>query len=113
MKDLIVQLFSTMFPILLYQMFWDTKGKAFTGTKRNKMTLLFICSLSIWLCMTFPISILNGYLYDLRDVPLIIGILYGGPKAGLMLTMFMIGYRFFLDGDGFYLTLISHAIILP
>jgi two-component system, sporulation sensor kinase B len=113
MKDLIVQLFSIMFPILIYQMFWEARGQITILPKRNKAMILIICSLSIFLCMTYPISIFEGLHYDLRDVPLIIGILYGGTGVGVLLTTFMFGYRAFLGGNGVYLTILSHAIVLP
>ncbi|WP_442598716.1 ATP-binding protein [Neobacillus sp. D3-1R] len=112
MKDLIVQLFSTLLPILLYQMF-GTKGYSLNTTKRDVLIGFMIGSVSIWLCMSFPISIFDGYLYDLRDVPLIIGILYGGPWVGISLSAFMFGYRVIIGGQGIYLTLISHIIVLP
>ncbi|HYK73484.1 MAG TPA: HAMP domain-containing sensor histidine kinase [Pseudoneobacillus sp.] len=113
MKDLIVQLFSTVFLTLLYQMFWEGKGKTFYTTTKNRIITFMIGSVSIWLCMTFPITILDGYLYDLRDVPLMIGILYGGSGVGVTLTAFMIGYRFIIGGHGVFLTILSHAIVLP
>ncbi|RXT06534.1 HAMP domain-containing sensor histidine kinase [Ammoniphilus sp. CFH 90114] len=112
MKDLIVQLFSILFPILLYQMFWEKEIHTLQES-RKKLVIGVTCAISIILCMTFPVTLLDGHRYDLRDVPLLIGILYGGIEVGLLLTGLMIFYRYVLGGDGLYLTILTHAIVLP
>jgi two-component system sporulation sensor kinase B len=58
--------------------------------------------LSLIFCMTFPVSINEGYLLDFRFIPLIIAFVYGGYRVGLILSIILIGYRFAIGGMGFY-----------
>ncbi|WP_368731594.1 LytS/YhcK type 5TM receptor domain-containing protein, partial [Pseudomonas sp. 2822-17] len=42
-------------------------------------------ALAIFSCMLFPISVMDGYIFDLRLVALTIGGLYGGVQSILIL----------------------------
>jgi two-component system sporulation sensor kinase B len=53
--------------------------------------------------MTFPVSIKEGYVLDFRFIPLIVAFIYGGYKSGFLLSVLLIGYRYFIGGIGFYL----------
>jgi two-component system sporulation sensor kinase B len=59
--------------------------------------------------MTFPVTTFTGYIYDLRKVPLLIGIFYGGYTIGIFLTILTLVYRLFLGGDG----VIGSLLIYP
>lgn len=76
----------------------------------NKITLLSISVLSIILCMTFSIGTVDGFIFDLRPLPLIIGTLYGGRRVGLSLVLVIIIYRSYLGIDT---GLIASLIIFP
>ncbi|MBU9712638.1 ATP-binding protein [Evansella tamaricis] len=56
--------------------------------------------LAIICCITFPIPIMEGYIFDLRLVPLTIGGLYGGIPTILFLGGCTILYRFIVGGLG-------------
>jgi two-component system sporulation sensor kinase B len=65
--------------------------------------LAVLCGISIIICMTFPVSIHNGYVLDFRFIPLIIAFIYGGFRVGFILSIVLITYRFIIGGIGFYL----------
>ncbi len=58
--------------------------------------------LSIVLCMTFPIALMQPLLLDFRRIPLILGTLYGGYKVGFVLLAVMFITRYLVSGDLFY-----------
>jgi two-component system sporulation sensor kinase B len=73
-------------------------------------TILFM--ISIGLCMLFPFSLGDGLTWDLRRIPFIIGILYGGPKNGVILLTFLLVTRFFIGGEsGFYISVFTCSIM--
>ncbi|MET1014077.1 MAG: HAMP domain-containing sensor histidine kinase [Paenisporosarcina sp.] len=58
--------------------------------------------------MMFPFSVGEGLSFDLRRIPFILGILYGGPKIGVLLLAFVITTRGLIGIDiGFYLTIVT------
>lgn len=65
--------------------------------------MILLNGLSIIICMTFPVSVNEGYLLDFRFIPLIITFIYGGFRVGLTLSVILIGYRYAIGGTGFYL----------
>nr|WP_275980385.1 HAMP domain-containing sensor histidine kinase [Halalkalibacter alkaliphilus] len=79
----------------------------------NEILIGIISAVSIILCMTFPLSISPGFYFDFRQIPFIIGILYGGRKVGVSLLIILLSYRFILDhGPGFYSSLIIYVVML-
>ncbi|WP_332630934.1 HAMP domain-containing sensor histidine kinase [Halalkalibacter flavus] len=78
----------------------------------NEILIGIISAVSIILCMTFPLSISPGFYFDFRQIPFIIGILYGGRKVGVSLLIVLLSYRFILDhGPGFYSSLIIYVLM--
>ncbi|MBM7690997.1 two-component system sporulation sensor kinase B [Peribacillus deserti] len=61
--------------------------------------------------MAFPIKLEIGYIIDLRYIPFIIVALYGGYKRVLALYVILNMYRFFIGGEGVYLSLFFSTII--
>ncbi|MDE5053495.1 ATP-binding protein [Niallia taxi] len=83
------------------------------GRIENKKYLLILTSsAAIIACMSFPIKVGNGTLFDLRLVAQIFGSLYGGPIAAIILTLVNILYRSFFDGIGVITTLIIAPVHL-
>jgi two-component system sporulation sensor kinase B len=72
----------------------------FIEGKMNRLTneffITILSGISIILCMTFPIHTTGGYIFDLRQVPFIIGALYGGRRVIVLLLLTVIVYRFYL-----------------
>lgn len=80
--------------------------------KYSKVTVAILSTATLMLCMSFPFSVITGYKYDLRVIPLLIGILYGGYRVGIVVGLTMIAYRYFLGGPGFILTLYSYPPVM-
>lgn len=79
--------------------------------KNYKKTLITTCTgLPIILCMKFPIYIDQYCIHDLRQIPLIIGTLYGGWPVGAALLMILLACRMAFYGFNF-LTLIVYFVI--
>ncbi len=81
---------------------------------RNLRRTVFIISTSIGIitCISFPIDYSDGFFYDLRFVAQIIGSLYGGLPASIILWAVTVGYRGIFGGLGVYSTLIVSSVIM-
>jgi len=101
-NDAITQLFLqiqfVVVPILLYQQpFVHNYKRGLPGFQTAKIAALF--SISIVLCMTFPvIDIMEGHIFDFRNVPLALAFLYGGTIPGLVATAVALTYRLIIGG---------------
>lgn len=110
-SGIINNIFFIMFPILIYQVFYYENKSTFF--KNDKVTLTILFSISTTLCVFFPYHIMpnEGYLFDLRQVPLIIGTLYGGYTVGAILFVISAIVRIFIGGDGVYMALLNQFMI--
>ncbi|WP_144551378.1 sensor histidine kinase [Bacillus mycoides] len=80
--------------------------------KKYKKTLIVICtSIPLILCMKYPIYIDETCVHDLRQIPFLIGTLYGGLPVGIALLTIMLLIRFVFYGVNF-LTVIVYIIML-
>ena len=115
---LLDQVLMVLFPILIYQLFFNE-----SDLKRRKPYSKLSLLLLIMLCLTmsFPIEIEEGYPYDFRFIPIIISFIYVGVIPGLIITTVSFIYRAYLGGDGidnnffdftFLLTLITTLLVL-
>ncbi|WP_100372096.1 ATP-binding protein [Bacillus sp. FJAT-45037] len=77
----------------------------------NKITIFSLTSVLIIICMTFPIPFFEGHVFDLRQVPFILGALYGGRKVAFLLLIILLSYRFYLGGEGFYGALATNMLL--
>ncbi|OIJ11623.1 hypothetical protein BKP35_11835 [Anaerobacillus arseniciselenatis] len=68
--------------------------------KLKKSIIIFSFCIAIVSSMSFPITAVEGFIFDLRWIPLVIGILYGGIPVGILLATITIGYRFLIGGEG-------------
>ncbi|WP_235949460.1 sensor histidine kinase [Paenibacillus glycinis] len=94
-------------PSILYFVFW-TKYAEKAGKIQNVVLFLFL-STAIILCLSFPYRYEGGYLFDFRLIPLVLGILYGGPRVGAALLLLLMAYRCMLGGEGVYVALLVAA----
>lgn len=90
---------------------WFKGVKILVNIKRD-VFIGIMCSVAIVLCMSFSFQVLPGYLFDLRAIPLMIGILYGGLTGGLISAFTLYVFRFYLGGDGVWNVLIVYSIIM-
>ncbi|WP_238942588.1 sensor histidine kinase [Planococcus beigongshangi] len=110
MTGMINNIFFIIFPIVLYQMLAAGSKRNFFVDYRVTMTILF--SLSIILCMQFPYQFLtDDYIFDLRQVPMIVGALYGGPVISAVLFIVSAIYRILIGGDGMYIAILNQFVL--
>jgi two-component system, sporulation sensor kinase B len=102
-----------LLPILLFQAL-ISQNETFTERLSLKSSFLFglLCSASIMICMTYPLTFTYNYIFDLRTIPWIIAILYGGLPATIFSTVVLFGYRILIGGLGFYGIFFSYSISL-
>lgn len=111
-KDLLINFLFILLPLFLLQMFYLLKFVyQLEKIKDSLLTIVFM--LSIGLCMLFPFSFNDDYSWDLRKIPFIIAILYGGPKNGVIVLSFLIITRFMIGGEdlGFYASVLIYTIM--
>ncbi|CAH2714567.1 Sensor histidine kinase RcsC [Neobacillus rhizosphaerae] len=96
---LLINAFIIILCIFFYQIFWlDKDGKE----ARNDVLISFLASIAIVLCMTFPFKFNSGYIYDLRLIPILLAVLYGGFRSFIFITFVFVSYRFYLGGNGVF-----------
>jgi two-component system, sporulation sensor kinase B len=81
-------------------------------TLKNYQKTFITASMSLpsILCMKFPIYIDEYCIHDLRQIPFLIGILYGGWPVGAALLIILLAIRFFIYGFN-SVTLIVYIVI--
>ena len=110
MTGMINNIFFIIFPIILYQMFATAGQRNFFVSHRMTMTILF--SISIILCMVFPYQFFTeDYIFDLRQVPMIVGALYGGPIVSAVLFVVSAVGRIAIGGNGMYIAILNQLIV--
>jgi two-component system, sporulation sensor kinase B len=110
LMNLLLNMMFIIIPVLVCYLAKDLHGIY----KNNKEMLLgFFAAISMILCMTFSLHPYSNFNFDLRAVPLMIGILYGGPRVTLFLSAVLLIYRTYLGGDGLYTTLVVYSILVP
>lgn len=60
--------------------------------------------------MVHPIEIGEGVYYDLKVVPILLAFVYGGLNTSILLTLILIGYKFFMLGNAFYMNFFNYTI---
>ncbi|PFN27838.1 two-component sensor histidine kinase [Bacillus cereus] len=80
--------------------------------KKYKTLLITICtSVPLILCMRYPIYMDENCIHDLRQIPVIIGTLYGGFPVGIILFTILLITRFLFYGFNM-LTVIVYGTML-
>jgi two-component system sporulation sensor kinase B len=105
-KDLLINFLIILLFLFFMQLLYQLKY-AYRLEESKEWIFSIFPVLSLILCMTFPVAVSEGFSWDLRRIPFILGALYGGYKLGGFLLFLMLIIRFFMGGDGFYLTFLS------
>ncbi len=92
---------------MIYLIFFEESLKFFS----HKAVTFFLLSLTMILCMTFPIKIELGFIFDLRYIPFLIAALYGGYPIAFPLYIVLNVYRFIIGGDGVIYSLLFSTIV--
>ncbi|MBB6670767.1 ATP-binding protein [Cohnella nanjingensis] len=111
MKDLLLDLLSLLFPILFYQFVALTKTIPSKGWQ-DQLGLGFVCGTAIISSMLLPDLITNDFNGDLRNIPLIISLLYGGYAAGLVSFLCFLTVRCLIEVDGLAMAILASLMVL-
>ncbi|TWE08520.1 two-component system sporulation sensor kinase B [Neobacillus bataviensis] len=93
LESLLLNFLFLLFPVLIFLIFFENKLHTY-----NKTILILLSSLSMVLCMAFPIKLEIGFIFDLRYIPFIIVALFGGFKYTFPLYLVLNIYRFMIIG---------------
>lgn len=106
LETLLLNILFLIFPVILFVIFFDNRRKTY-----NNAFLIFFSSISMILCMVYPIPLEIGFIFDLRYIPFILVALYGGYKNVLPLFIILNIYRFMIGGDGVIQSLLFSTTI--
>lgn len=111
LEALLLNILFIILSILVYQIFCFEKAMKLTGKGRNPLVIGVLGSIVAMLCMLFPFQMIPGYIFDMRAIPLLVAMLYGGRTAGIMVYVTVLAVRYHIGGDGFYATLYMYSVI--
>lgn len=84
--------------------------------KRSKKLYAFVFALIMTvdqiLCMSFPFNFTSEFRFDLRAVPMVLGVFYGGYGMGLFLFVTFAIYRLIIGGPMQYLAVVVFALMV-
>lgn len=110
-KDFLLQLTLIVIPIFIYYTFITERVNS---EKNRKVIMTILWGISIFFCMSFPVSFGENARLDLRIIPLLFGSLYGGFGAAISLSAFIILYRLYFGiSIGVYSTVLVLLFSLP
>ncbi|WP_404408786.1 ATP-binding protein [Jeotgalibacillus malaysiensis] len=109
-KDLLVNFLLMILPLLFIQIVYFYSYRNRLQKKEGKFAAIFP-AISILLCLSFPFTMNEGFLWDLRAVPIVLGTLYGGYRMGIFLTTVALISRAILGGDGVLVSTITLGLI--
>ncbi|AGT32158.1 sensor histidine kinase [Geobacillus genomosp. 3] len=108
LKDFLLNLFFILLPVFLVPL-WTEQEK---GPKRLRLYLPTACyAIVIILCITLPVNAGNDFIFDLRQIPLWVGSLYGGAGPAALLALVTIVYRSLFGGAGVLTTVVVSIAI--
>lgn len=105
LETLLLNFLFLLLPILFFVIFENSVKFV------NKPLMAIILALSMILCMSYPIHLESGFIFDLRYIPFIFVSLYGGYKYGFLLLIVLNIYRFVIGGEGFVESLLFSICI--
>lgn len=106
LESLLINFLILLVPVICFLLFLENRFYTYrTGI------LLFLTSISIVLCMKFPIILNIGYIVDLRYVPFVIFALFTGYRNTFILFLVINVYRFYIGGEGAYQSLAFSTIM--
>ena len=95
LEPLLINFLFLLMPILVFLLFFENKLHYF-----NQFISFALTAVSMILCMTFPIPLESGFIFDLRFIPFIIASLFLRYKYTFLLYIILNLYRFIIGGDG-------------
>jgi len=94
-----------LIPIFVYYSYFYKKELC-----KGKFLLFgLFCCVSIIFSMSYPVGLSLGHIYDLRTIPWLLAFLYGGYRIGIVATVVIFIYRFYIGfDDGFLITIFAY-----
>ncbi|WP_026676079.1 sensor histidine kinase [Fictibacillus gelatini] len=112
-KDVLLNVLIILIPLVSFQL---AVPHTYNEKKWFNPTVLFaiINGFSLFLCITFPVEMKEGYFFDFRAIPLAMSFLYGSYLVGFTTFGLYFIYRIFIIGTTgiFFGIVVSLAIIL-
>lgn len=105
-ETLLLNFLFLLLPVLIVLIFFENKTHTF-----NKKIFIYLSALSMILCISVPIELKVGYIFDLRYIPFIIVALYGGYKSVLPIYVILNIYRFYIGGEFVLHSLLFSTVI--
>lgn len=106
-ETLLINILFLIFPGLLYLLYIEK----YPNMNRRFLIILF-GAVSMLLCMSFPIQLSVGFIFDFRYIPFTMAALYGGIRLAFPLYLVLNLYRFYIGGDGIFLSFLYATIFL-
>jgi len=109
LESLLLNFLFLLLPVLTYLVFFENRTHVLSN-----LVIVILAAVSMILCMSFPIHLESGFIFDLRSIPLILVALYGGYKYGFILYLILITYRcLIIGGDGAIQAFLYNTVIFP
>ena len=105
-ESLLLNFLFLLFPIVVFLIFFEN-----TLCSYHKFVFSILSSVTMILCMTFPIKLEVGFIFDLRYIPFILIALFGGYKMVFPLYLVLNVYRFIIGGNGIIQSLLFSTMI--
>ncbi|WP_409253032.1 ATP-binding protein [Bacillus sp. SCS-153A] len=103
-EKLLLHVFIILAPILVYSSFFENRR---IGNSSYFIGMMYGVSAILCLAVSYYSY---GLYWDLRYVPLVLSFLYGGPVAGVITFLSIIGARTFMGGDALLFGYISATL---
>jgi two-component system, sporulation sensor kinase B len=110
-QDLLLNTLLILIPIFVYQTFWLERCDTYVP-QRNSRAIGLLSTVAVLFCMTFPVYIAPGFVYDLRLIPLLVCVLYASRTSLLWCLLFLTVYRFMLGGIGFWIMAATYPVAI-
>lgn len=108
-KDLIVNILFILGPFFIFQLFWIEQKQI--DEKKRWIYASVAASISMVLCMSYPVQFSEEWIFDLRQIPFILTALYFGYRAAAILLVVSLIYRYWVGGSGFYVVMLTHILM--
>lgn len=102
--ELLLGVFIMMVTVFVYQF---TLDRFDLGSRRQKFVMSGLFAAAEMLIMAFPFYVNRGVFIDLRDVPIVLGTMYGGPYVGGFVTIVFAVDRVLHGGIGIPVALVA------
>lgn len=111
-SHVILSVFTMLISIFSYQLI--LARFSLRGWQKQAILAVILSTAQV-ITMSFPLYVRPGVFFDLRDIPAILGVLYGGPAVGLVVSVTFILFRWLSGGSGLVpaFVLYAAAIVLP